>query len=367
MARRLCGAQRPTRDQQVGGGILGGTTTDATLPTRPKLAFAYNPAHAGDVITVDQIQRLRAFCDVIDPVPMESFADTRALATLSQMTVLVTGWGCPVLDRSFLAKTPRLGLVAHAAGSVKSFIAPEIFEAGIRVTSAAVANAIPVAEFTLAAILFANKNVFGFRDLYRERRDQLRPEQFTGGKVGNWRKTIGIVGLSRIGRRVLDLLRPFDLDVIVHDPYLSDAEARALGVRNVALDDLIRHSDIVTLHAPALDLTRHMIDARRLALLRDGGTLINTARGSLVDQAALIRELTLGRIAAVIDVTDPDVLPADSPLFDLPNVFLTPHIAGSLGTERERLGVMAVDEVERFARQEPLVYQISASDLHLQA
>jgi phosphoglycerate dehydrogenase-like enzyme len=163
------------------------------------------------------------------------------------------------------------------------------------------------------------------------------------------------------------LLRPFDLDVIVHDPHLADAEAQALRVRNVALDEVMRCCDIVTLHAPALDQTRHMIDARRLALMREGSTLINTARGSLVDQSALIEELSLGRISAVLDVTDPDVLPASSPLFDLPNVLLTPHIAGALGTERERLGMMAVDEVERFARGQPLKYQVQADTLHLQA
>ena len=242
-----------------------------------------------------------------------------------------------------------------------------MFEAGILVTNAAAANAIPVAEFTLAAILFANKNVFGFRDMYRDRRNRLQVQQFTGSTVGNRQKTIGIVGLSRIGRRVLELLRPFDLDVIVHDPHLADAEAQALRVRNVALDEVMRCCDIVTLHAPALDQTRHMIDARRLALMREGSTLINTARGSLVDQSALIEELSLGRISAVLDVTDPDVLPASSPLFDLPNVLLTPHIAGALGTERERLGMMAVDEVERFARGQPLKYQVQADTLHLQA
>ena len=101
---------------------------------------------------------------------------------------------------------------------VKGFIPPEVFQAGIHITNAAAANAVPVAEFTLAAILFANRNVFVLRDLYREKRHLLRAEQFTGSQVGNWRKTVGIVGLSRLGRRLRELLRPFDLQVIVHDP-----------------------------------------------------------------------------------------------------------------------------------------------------
>lgn len=140
-----------------------------------------------------------------------------------------------------------------------------------------------------------------------------------------------------------------------------------MGVRNLPLDDVIGRADVLSLHAPALESTRHMIDARRLALLRDGCTLINTARGSLIDQAALTRELVSGRISAVIDVTEPEVLPATSPLYNLPNVLLTPHIAGAVGRERERLGEMAVAEVERFVKGQPLAHQVAAATLHLQA
>ncbi len=168
-------------------------------------------------------------------------------------------------------------------------------------------------------------------------------------------------------RRVIDLLRPFDLSVVVHDPYLDPAEAAAMGLHNLPLDEVIARADVLSLHAPALEATRHMIDARRLALLRDGATLINTARGSLIDQAALTRELVSGRISAVIDVTEPEVLPKASPLYDLPNVLLTPHIAGAVGRERERLGAMAVAEVERFLTGQPLAHQVAAATLHLQA
>jgi phosphoglycerate dehydrogenase-like enzyme len=343
------------------------TTQDAAATPRPKLAFAYRPALARDVFAPRHLHRLHALCDVIDMSPLQDFSDARAAAILPDISVLVTGWGCPQIDAGVLARAPRLRMIAHAAGTVKSFIAAEVFDAGITVTNAADANAIPVAEFTLAAILFANKNVLGFRELYRRTRDRAHPEEMTGQPVGNWQKTVGIVGLSRIGRRVIGLLRPFDLEVLVHDPYLDPAEAAALGLRNLALDEVIGRADVLSLHAPALASTRHMIDARRLALLRDGATLINTARGSLVDQAALTRELLSGRISAVIDVTDPEVLPADSPLYELPNVLLTPHIAGAVGRERERLGGMAVAEVERFLKGEPLAHRVIAETLHLQA
>jgi len=159
------------------------------------------------------------------------------------------------------------------------------------------------------------------------------------------------------------LLRPFDFDIQVADPYLSESDARALGVRCKELEALLASSDIVSLHAPELPETRHLLDRRRLALMRDDTTLVNTARGSLVDHAALEAELVSGRLSAVIDTTDPEVLPDNSPLFDLPNVFLTPHIAGAMGCETQRLAWLAIEEIERFARGEPFRFPVRRDDL----
>jgi phosphoglycerate dehydrogenase-like enzyme len=334
---------------------------------RRRLVFAYRPAVTENVFSEEHLATLGRLCDVADAAPLDSFEGERARSMLADAEILVTGWGCPKLDAGFLSLAPRLQLIAHAAGTVKHFIAPEIFAAGVTVCNAASANAIPVAEFTLAAILFANKRVLHYRDAYRAKRAAVRWEDLSNPRVGNWRKTIGIVGCSRIGRRVIELLRPFDFTVVAYDPYLSAKDAAGLGVALVALDELMQCSDVVSIHAPALEDTRHMIDARRLALMREGSTLINTSRGSLIDQTALIAELETGRINAVLDVTTPDPLPADSPLYDLPNVLLTPHVAGALGGERERLGALVVAEVERFVEGRPLAYAIAADTLHLQA
>ena len=119
----------------------------------------------------------------------------------------------------------------------------------------------------------------------------------------------------------------------------------------------------MTLHAPSLPETRHLLDRRRLALLRDGAVVVNTARGALVDGDAFATELASGRIDAVIDTTEPEVLRADSPLWDLPNVFLTPHIAGAMGNETRRLAALALDEIERIARGEPLAHEVRLEDL----
>lgn len=336
-------------------------------PPRPRLTFAFRPAVTESVFRAEHLRRLETLCAVRDPVPLESFDDARAAALLADTEILVTGWGCPVIDAAVLRRAPGLRLIAHAAGTVKHFIAPEVYAAGVTVCNAASTNAVPVAEFSLAAILFANKQVLRYRDLYRERRDTARWEDLSDPAVGNWQKTIGIVGASRIGRRLIELLRPHDFTVLLYDPYVTPAQAADLGVEAVELDELMQRSDVVSVHAPALESTRHMIDASRLALMRDGTTLINTARGSLIDQDALVRELISRRISAVLDVTTPDRLPPDSPLYDLPNVLLTPHIAGALGRERERLGGLVVAEVERFVRGLPIEHAVAPETLHLQA
>jgi phosphoglycerate dehydrogenase-like enzyme len=330
--------------------------------TRPAVALAMLPVLNAEAWGDAQKARLAAVCDVLDPEPLVRLDDARADALLPRAEVLLTGWGCPPLDAAVLMRAPRLAAVVHAAGTVKNHVTEACFARGLRVTSAAAANALPVAEFTLAALLFAGKRVMRLRDRYRATRSlRLWPREEPG--LGNYRKTVGIVGASMIGRRVLELLRPFDFVRLLTDPFVDAASAASLGAEKCALDDLLRRSEIVSLHAPALPETRHMIGARELALLRDGATLVNTARGSLVDMAALEGELVSGRIEAFLDVTEPEVLPTGSPLYELPNVFLTPHIAGSLGPETQRMADLALDELERFARGEPFRYGIAASDL----
>jgi len=281
---------------------------------------------------------------------------------LERAEIILSGWGCPPVDERVLESAPALRAIVHAGGGVKGHVTAACWERGILVSTAAAANVAPVAEYTLARILLANKGADRMARAYRARRAQVNLHaEFPA--VGNRGKTVGIVGASRIGRRVMELLRPFELNVLVSDPYLDADEAARLGVEWRELDDLLAASDVVSLHAPSLASTRHMIDARRLALLRDGATLINTARGALVDQDALVAELASGRIDAVIDVTVPEILPPDSPLYDLPNVVLTPHIAGALGVEVRRLGESAVDEIERYAAGEPFAHPVTAADL----
>lgn len=325
---------------------------------RPKLSFAFDPHKTRHVFDDPALQRLGTACDVVSFDPLTSFSTPEARAALAQTEVLITGWGCPMLSPDVLRAAPNLKLIAHAAGTVKFTVDYSAYATGIRVTHAAEANAVPVAEFTLAAILFANKRMFELRDLYRADPTRRSSHELMDMPIGNFRRTVGLVGASRIGRKVAAMLAGFDLDVLLSDPFVAADDPIARQVELVELDALMARSDVVSVHAPSLPSTRHMIGARQLKLMQDGATFINTARGALVDEGALVAELQTGRIHAVIDVTDPEIPPATSPLFTLPNVFLTPHVAGAIGTERARLGLMVVEEVERFVRGEPMLYEI---------
>lgn len=330
---------------------------------RRKLSFAMSPEKTRHVFDAAALERLAASCDILSPEPIEDFAEPRARGLLREVEILVTGWGCPFVTPEVLAAAPNLKLIAHAAGTVKYTLDPAVYESGIIVTHAADANAVPVAEFTLAAIIFANKRVLELRDRYRADHSRRTTWALMDEPIGNYRRTIGLVGASRIGRKVAALLRAMDVEVLLADPYVSAADAVTAMAELVDLETLLARSDVVSLHAPSLPSTRHMIGRHELALMRDGATLINTARGALVDEPALIAELRTARIHAVIDVTDPEIPAPDSPLYTLPNVFLTPHVAGAAGTERLRLGQMAIEEIERFVAGRPLIHAIEPAIL----
>ncbi|MET8096457.1 hydroxyacid dehydrogenase [Streptomyces sp. NPDC005236] len=331
------------------------------MPEGPVAMFAMTAENVTRIFPADTLARLRELVDIDPSAVAGDFTDPRVRARLADTEILITGWGCPVLDADTLDAAPKLRAVLHAAGSVKGFATPAVWERGILVSSAAAANALPVAEYTLAMILLAGKNVFAHRERLRAERAFPYGEILPG--IGNFGRRVGIVGASRIGRRLIELLRPFDLSVSLADPYVDEAGAAALGVRPLPLDELLADSDIVTVHAPQTPETRHLIGRRELALMPAGAVLINTARGSLVDHDALVGALRAGRVGAILDVTDPEPLPVDSPLYDLPNAFVTPHLAGSQGNEVARLGLTVLAETERVLSGRAPEFRIDREDL----
>lgn len=323
---------------------VGWHEEELALKNRPEALVVMSDFAFDAGFDESRLDRLGELVTLRDPVHATRL-DSDAAQRLAEVEVLVTGWGAPMIDADILAAAPRLRIVLHTAGSVKGIVADACFDRGLVVTTAAGANAVPVAEYTLAAILFAGKQVPKSAELFRRERASLsRPD----GLKSNYRRTVGVIGFSRIGRRVVELLRLFDVEVLVTDPYADKDQVATAGARLVELHQLLSASDVVSVHAPALPETRHLLTAERLALIRDGGTVINTARGVLIDTRALEAECVSGRLSAVLDVTDPEPLPAGSPLWDLPNVLLTPHVAGAQDTEILRLVDAALDDLERY-------------------
>ncbi|GAA1647744.1 hydroxyacid dehydrogenase [Kribbella alba] len=344
---------RTESDPSVSAPPAGGST-------QPTVMLAMNESSRARVLVPAVHARLDRVAHVLRVGPGAAFlADPEIRDALGEVDVLLTGWGCPAISPEVLVAAPKLQAIIHAAGSVKGFVDPAVFDRGIQVSSAVVANALPVAEFTVAMIILSGKRALRLGAEYKATKHRPDPSNVPG----NYGSTVGLLGASRIGRMVAERLRAFDLEVLISDPYLSEAEASELGAELVELDALFSRSDILSVHAPLLPETVGLVDARLLGLLRDGSVLINTARGRIIDAAALEKECRSGRIDAVLDVTDPEPLPPDSPLLELPNVFLTPHLAGAVGNEVARLGELAVGEVERFAAGVPLLHAITATDL----
>ncbi|NDL60613.1 NAD(P)-dependent oxidoreductase [Phytoactinopolyspora mesophila] len=313
-----------------------------------------------------QLRRLRLLAEVGEPLHADHLDSPSVLRRLREVEVLITSWGCPELTADRLAGAPALRAIFHCAGTVRPFVSEEVWRRQILVTNAAEENAVPVAEFTFAAVVFAGKKApFLGQDARKYRADWSFVDR--RGELSNRGRVVGVVGFSRVGQRVVERLRTLDVEILVADPHADKAAVADAGARLVELPELLRACDILTLHVPALPSTRHLIGAAELALLRDGATVINTARGAVIDTDALVKECAFRRIDAILDVTDPEPLPGDSVLYELPNVMITPHIAGSLGSETQRMSESALDELERYVTGQPPRAAVTADELEVSA
>lgn len=302
--------------------------------------------------------------DIYAP-PQTPFAVEADLSILHSADVIFSGWGGPRLDTAFLEAAPNLKVIFYGAGSVKYMVTDDFWKNEIPITSAAAANAIPVAEYTLAQILFCLKS--GWHYAYSIKRDACyaRCEIPITGAYGS---TVGLISLGLIGRRVCELLQPFDLNIIAYDPYIEPESVAALNVELCSLDAIFARADVVSLHTPWLPETEGMVTGAHLATMKPYATFINTARGAVVRQDEMVEVLKLRPdIQAVLDVTYPEPPVPDSALLTLPNVLLTPHIAGSMGNETRRMGRYMVEELRRYVKGEPLRWAIPKEKISILA
>ncbi len=321
----------------------------------PQIAVTIQPDLRNRLFTDPDWAALEALGEVVAHEGSKPATAREAAALAQQAEVLICSWGMFKVDQAFLDAASHLKLIVYAAGSVRKWVSEDVWERGVQVVSAAWAIGHTVAEFTLGMMILGRRNAFRYAEAMRsgERKPALMRDTLAGS-------TVGLVSLGAVGRLVAEQLSRFDLTLLAHDPYIPREWAEQVGAALVDLDELVSESDVVSLHAPALAETRHMIDRRRLKLMKDHAVLINTARGSLVDHAALIEQLEAGRLFACLDVTDPEPAPLDSPLRRLPNVVLTPHIAGG---PSPRIGRQCVEEVQRFLTGRPPVFEVTRQRL----
>jgi len=326
--------------------------------SRPIVAITIGQSHYQRMFNEDAWATLESFADVIHYSGQKPANKQDLIDLLPEADGCITSWGVACLDADVIAAAPQLKAMAHMGSSVKRFISDAFWQRGIHLTSAGIALARDVAETTLGLMIVGQKRIWPLGKHIRDGgwRESPAWDQYSSREL--YRKKVGIIGASNVGRYVIDFLKPFGPEVLLYDPFVSEEDATELGVQKLELDDLLISSDVVSLHAPANDKTYHMLNTEGLQLMKDDALLINTGRGTLIDEPALVAELEKGRFFAFLDVTDPEPPLPDSPLRKLDNVVVTPHIAGCI-ENCSRMGELAVEELRRFFAGEAAVYQIT--------
>jgi phosphoglycerate dehydrogenase-like enzyme len=321
---------------------------------KPKGIFILPEANYRLIYTDAQVERIGALVDLYAP-QQEPDAVLHDLSILAPAELVFTGWGSLEFSVRVLAAVPQLKMVFYGAGSVRGTVTDAFWERGGRICSAWMANAVPVVEYSLGSIFLCLKKAFQHAAAYKGNSGMPRLEV-----AGGYGSTIGLVSLGMIGRMLAERLRTFEVKVIAYDPFVKPEDAARLGVEMVSLDDVFRRSDVVSLHTPWLDSTVGMIRGEHFALMKPGASFINTSRGVVVREAEMASALQARPdLFAVLDVTWPEPPAQDSVLFDLPNVFLTPHIAGSMNAECSRMGQYMLEDLERYLKGQPLLYEVS--------
>ena len=320
---------------------------------------------SAEILSPKAVETLEGLGAVVWNKLDRNYTSDELLELIPGAEVVVSSWGSANITDEILAEATDLKIVGHAAGSVKKRLASAGHERGIVLLSAADVIASSVAEYTLWAMLSGQRNLYRYERLMKVERGWKTKDEHYGHSL--YRKRVGIVSASMVGRRVINLLKPFDCDVMVYDPYLDADGANALDVRTVSLEELFSSADIVTVHAPSTPETEGMINGSHFQSIRDDALFINTARTWVLDQDALVAELQRGRFTAYVDVFDQEPLPAEHPIRDLENVFLTPHASGHTIETRMRLVEEIVLDIERFYNDEPMQLAVSYERLKIMA
>lgn len=283
-----------------------------------------------------------------------------------EVEILFSGWGMPSMDSAFLDAFPKLRAVFYGAGTIKEIVTEAFWDRNILITTASEANAIPVCEFTLAAITLSLKHFWRLSSAIATRKSY--PQFLERESPGMYNSTVALISLGSIGRMVAAGLQNTDVRVIAYDPVVDPLVASSLGVELCSLEEVFCQGDVISCHAPSLKETEGLLTAEHFLSMKSNATFINTSRGIVVDEQGLIEALTRRTdLHAILDLTHPEPPLPGSPLYSMSNVRLTPHIAGSKGQECQRLGRTMVHELQRYLRGEPLKYGIRREELLMKA
>ncbi|HEY0284375.1 MAG TPA: phosphoglycerate dehydrogenase [Vicinamibacterales bacterium] len=251
------------------------------------------------------------------------------------------------VTRAMIDAAPRLRVIARAGTGVDNVDVPAATARGIVVMNAPGANSLSVAELAMGFILSMARNIPAADASMKT--SKWEKAKFAGAEIRS--KALGLVGLGRIGQEVAARARAFEMNVIAHDPFIAAEMSATLGVELVSLDDLCARADYISLHVPALPSTKHLFNAERFAKCKKGVRIVNTARGELIDEAALADAIERGHVAgAALDVFDPEP-PKDWRLMGLPQVIATPHIAASTKEAQEQVGSETAAALRDFLRE----------------
>lgn len=325
------------------------------MSEKPSCIFIVAEHFFEKIYSPDSLRRISEDLNVLPP-RLDARNWTEHKECLAEVEYIFSGWGMPVMDETFLAAVPKLKHVFYGAGSVRYFYTDAARTRGITLSSAWRANAVPVAEFAHATIILALKKFWRISHSIQETRKWEKRTEVPGA----FRTTVGLVSLGAIGRMVAQRLQNHELKVIAYDPYIASKKSAALGVELVGLEALFAQSDVVSIHAPDLPATEGLVSGALLRSMKPNASIINTARGRVIDESALIDVLRDRHdLDAILDVTAEEPNNADSLLWELPNVVLTPHIAGSMDNECRRMGEYMVEEWERYRDGQPLQHEVT--------
>jgi phosphoglycerate dehydrogenase-like enzyme len=298
---------------------------------KPRVLYVPTPSHTKRAFHDRDYERMCSRFDVTANPSDRNPTSDQVAAQIKGFDALVTGWGVPQLTEQVFENAARRIVVFSANHAI----------------------AYNVAEYTVGMLITASRRIADQAEHIRNTGGWKHPE-FNGNGLFLQGSTVGIVSASKVGREVIRMLQPFDVRILVYDPYLSEWDAGRLGVEKVELDDLFSRSDMVSLHAPNTPETQGMIGARQLKRLREGALFVNCSRGAVLNHDALYTEAASGRIRVVLDVTTPEPLPADSPFRKLPNVILTPHVSGAGLYGYWKIGASTVQALEDFFAERPV-------------